>query len=73
MLTLHRILKRCVLLYGTGQITALDSIMAKAPSEINNAIQSIPSDMGSGKCVVSYGQDAVFKVSLSHLDDVNGD
>lgn len=49
-------------LYAAGDIEPLRPLNVIGPTEISEALQSIPSDMISGKIVVSYDQDALFKV-----------
>ncbi|KAI0172251.1 putative polyketide synthase [Hypoxylon sp. FL1284] len=56
-----KILKRCMELYSTGQIQPILPVTTKRPMQVNEVIQSIPSDMGSGKYVISYDENVTFK------------
>lgn len=49
-------------LYCTGQIKPVLPVVTKMPSQVNEVIQSIPNDLGSGNCVISYDDSATFKV-----------
>ncbi|KAI4865013.1 putative polyketide synthase [Hypoxylon rubiginosum] len=63
--SISSVLSRTLELYGAGDIKPLRPLTIKGPAEINEALQSIPSDMGLGKFVVSYDEDAAFKVTPS--------
>ncbi|KAF3056229.1 Lovastatin diketide synthase LovF [Daldinia childiae] len=60
--TIAKLLGRCMELYAAGDIKPLRPLNVIGPNEISETLQSIPSDMISGKIVVSYDQDALFKV-----------
>ncbi|XXH01498.1 hypothetical protein Hte_007858 [Hypoxylon texense] len=62
-----RILKRCMELYRTGQIQPILPVVTKMPSQVNEVIQSIPNDLGSGKFVIYYDDSATFKAIPSRM------
>uniref|UniRef100_A0A8H7K7F4 Carrier domain-containing protein n=1 Tax=Bionectria ochroleuca TaxID=29856 RepID=A0A8H7K7F4_BIOOC len=60
--TVGLILEECWRLYSEGQIGPLGPVIFKKPTEIDQALHSIPEYMGSGKYVLAYDQQAVFNV-----------